>query len=139
MCLQQKEKYSEAVTKHLSVAARQRQAAQASVLQSMVAAATLPFHVLAVLLVSVTKCLWSIVLFIAFLLTPVVQAPLCLLVGAMLLYTVYLGRLSIHQAAGVGISISVLVLLPASVRLAGALYRGQRSKSCASSLFISER
>lgn len=114
--LQRKEEHHEAVSKHLSAAARQRQAAHATVLQSLGAAASLPFHLVAIIAVSLAKVLWSAILFLTFLLPPLLQAPLCLVIGAILLYANFLGRLSSDQASGIGISLSVFVLVPMVVR-----------------------
>lgn len=134
--MQLKEDHYESVTKHLSVAARQRQAAQATVLQSLGAAVLLPLHVLAITMVSVVKCIWSTILFLSFLLPPLLQTPMCVVVGAMLLYATYLERISVQQAAGAGICISVLVLVPTAVRIVMARFRNQDSVLCAASLFL---
>lgn len=133
--LQLKEEHHEAVTKHLSAAARQRQAAHATVLHSIGVAALLPLHVLGIIAVSLTKVLWSVVLFLTFLLPPILQAPLALVIGAMLLYANFLGNLSAGQATGIGISLSAFVLVPMIVRFATAGYYSRTSVSCASAPF----
>eukprot|EP00892_Ulva_mutabilis_P005892 jgi/Ulvmu1/3675/UM017_0089.1 len=107
----------EKVTQQLSATARMHQEAHSSLQSAAAAAALLPFQLIAALVVSSVKLVWTLLLAITFMLPAVLRPPLATCVCCVLAYAAYLGQLEPMHAVGVSAALLAFIFLPSLVRV----------------------